>query len=191
MIARAVRQTSATTTRTYAGTMAGFWSGLSRTLRALDAIAADPARLEEGSLGALRTLQYRLHRSSELLEGVEPPAGSREAHDELRNSLIDARDATGEVVDAIELGESEAAGELLFEWRGALFRVRLARLRLGERPEREREPDREPSRYSAAVASGLAVLGAVTFVAGAVLVLWPLWAAGLALVAGALLVHRP
>jgi len=35
------------------------------------------------------------------------------------------------------------------------------------------------------------VLGAVMFVAGAALILWPLWAAGLALVAGAVLVHRP
>ena len=41
-----------------------------------------------------------------------------------------------------------------------------------------------PQAYSAAAASGLAVLGAVAFVAGAALILWPLWAAGLALVAG-------
>jgi len=187
-----VRQTFGTTDRTYAGTMAGFWSGLSRTLRALDTIAADPRRLGEASLDALRTLQYRLHRSSELLDGVEPPAGSRDAHDELRDSLIDARDATAEMVDAIEFGGSEAAGELLFEWRGALFRVRFARLRLGEQPGPEPdEPESPPNGYSAAVASGLALLGAVTFVAGAALILWPLWAAGLALVAGAVLVHRP
>jgi hypothetical protein len=171
--------------------MAGFWSGLSRTLRALDAIAADPVRLDEDSLGALRTLQYRLHRSGELLDGVEPPAGSRRAHDELRDSLIDARDVTAEMVDTIELGGSEAAGELLFEWRGALFRVRLARLRLGERPEPEPEPGGEPRPYVAALATGLAVLGAIAFVSGAALIFWPLWAAGLALVAGAVLVHRP
>jgi hypothetical protein len=186
-----LRETSGTTARTYAGTMAGFWSGLSRTLRSLDAIAADPLRLDEDSVGALRTLQYRLHRSSELLDGVEPPAGSRHAHDELRDSLIDARDTTAEMVEAIELGGSEAAGELLFEWRGALFRVRLARLRLGERPGPESGPDGMPRPYSAALASGLAVLGAIAFVSGAALILWPLWAAGLALVAGALLVHRP
>ena len=171
--------------------MAGFWTGLSRTLRALDAIAADPILLDEHLVGALRTLQYRLHRSSELLDGVEPPAGARDAHDELRDSLIDARDSTAEMVDAIEFGGSVAAEELLFEWRGALFRVRLARLRLGERPDPEPEPDAEPRSYSAAAASGLAVLGAVTFVAGAALIIWPLWAAGIALVAGALLVHRP
>lgn len=186
-----MRQTSATTARAYAGTMAGFWSGLSRTLRALDTIAADPVRLDEDSLGALRTLQYRLHRSGELLDGVEPPAGSRRAHDELRDSLIDARDATAEMVDAIELGGSEAAEELIFEWRGALFRVRLARMRLDDRPEPEPAPDGQARPYAAALATCLSVLGAIAFVSGAVLVLWPLWAAGLALVAGAVLAHRP
>jgi hypothetical protein len=185
-----VRQTSGTSTaRQYAGTMAGFWSGLSRTLRTLDAIAADPQRLDEDALAPLRALQYRLHHSAELLAGVEPPVGSRAGHHELRDSLVDARDATAEMVDAIEDGGNEAACELLFEWRGALFRVRLARLRLGEQPEPRAEPESKP--YSAAAASGLAVLGAIAFVAGAVLVLWPLWAAGIALVAGGLLVHRP
>lgn len=185
-----MRQTSGTSAaREYAGTIAGFWSGLSRTLRALDSIAADPVRLDEDSLGALRTLQYRLHRSSELLDGVEPPTGSREAHDELRASLIDARDATADMAEAIELGGNEAAEELIFEWRGSLFRVRLARLRLGEHPEPQPEP--EPRPQSAAVATGLTILGAATFLAGAALILWPLWAAGLALVVGALVAHRP
>ena len=185
-----MRQTSGTSAaREYAGTMAGFWSGLSRTLRALDSIAADPVRLDEDSVGALRTLQYRLHRSSELLDGVEPPAGARDAHDELRASLIDARDATGEMVEVIELGGNEAAGELVFEWRGSLFRVRLARLRLGEQPEPRHEP--EPRPQSAALATGMAILGAATFLAGAALILWPLWAAGLALFVGALVAHRP
>jgi hypothetical protein len=185
-----VRQISGTSAaREYAGTMAGFWGGLSRTLRALDSIAADPLRLDEDSLGALRTLQYRLHRSSELLVGVEPPVGARHAHDELRASLIDARDATAEMAEAIELGGSEAAEELLFEWRGSLFRVRLARLRLADQPEPQPEPESGPQ--SAALATGLAILGAATFLAGAALILWPLWAAGLALFVGALVAHRP
>jgi hypothetical protein len=175
--------------REYAGTMAGFWSGLSRTLHALDAIAAEPQRLDEDALVPLRGLQYRLHRSAELLDGVEPPVGSQAAHGELRDSLADARDVTGEMIEAIEDGGREAADELVFEWRGALFRVRLARLRLGEQPERQSEPELKP--YSAAVASGLAILGAITFVAGAALIIWPLWAAGIALVVGGLLVHRP
>src|SRR5262245_29184364 len=121
MIERVVRESTGTgAARHYAGTMAGFWSGLSGTLRALDSIAADPVRLDEGALAPLRTLQYRLHRSSEMLEGVEPPAGARDAHHELRASLVDARDATAEVAQAIEFGGHEAAAELVFEWRGAL-----------------------------------------------------------------------
>ena len=185
-----MRQTSGTSAaRQYAGTMAGFWSGLSRTLHALDVIAAEPQRLDEDALAPLRALQNRLHQSAELLDGVEPPAGSRSAHDELRDSLIDAREATGEMIEVIEDGGSEAGNEFLFEWRGALFRVRLARLRLGDQPEPRPEP--EPKPYSAAVASVLVLLGAVTFVAGAALIVWPLWAVGVALVVGGLLVHRP
>jgi hypothetical protein len=185
-----VRQISGTSTaRQYAGTMAGFWSGLSRTLHALDAIAAEPQRLDDDALRLLRALQYRLHRSAELLDGVEPPVGSRAAHDELRDSLFDAREATGEMIEAIEDGGNEAGSELLFEWRGALFRVRLARMRLGDQPEPQPEP--KPKPYSAAVASVLVVLGAIAFVAGAALIIWPLWTAGVALVVGGLLVHRP
>jgi hypothetical protein len=188
MIERVVRESTDTgAARHYAGTMAGFWSGLSGTLRALDSIAADPDKLDDGALVPLRSLQYRLHRSSELLEGVEPPAGAKDDHDELRDALVDARDATADVVEAIELGGREAAAELLFEWRGALFRVHFARMRLGSG---QRAPETPPPLISAATASGLALLGAVAFVSGAALVMWPLWAAGLALVAGGLLVQR-
>jgi hypothetical protein len=189
MIERVVRETTGTAAaRQYAGTMAGFWSGLSGTLRALDSIAADPDRLDEGAVAPLRTLQYRLHRSSELLEGVEPPAGARESHDELLRSLVDARDATAEVVEAIELGGRDAAADLLYEWRGTLFRVHLARLQLAEK-EQPAAGTASPL-ISAATASGLALFGAVAFVGGAALVQWPLWVAGLALVAGGLLAQR-
>jgi len=188
MIERVVRESTGTgAARHYAGTMAGFWSGLSGTLRALDSIAADPDRLDEGALPPLRTLQYRLHRSSELLEGVEPPAGARDGHDELRDALVDARDATADVAEAIDLGGRDAAAELLFEWRGALFRVHLARMRLGSA---EPAPETPPPLVSTAMASGFALLGAVAFVSGAALGLWPLWAAGLALVAGGLIAQR-
>jgi hypothetical protein len=159
--------------------MAGFWTGLSGTLRELDTIAAEGKRLDDAVVAPLRTLQYRLHWSS---------AGARDAHDELRDSLADARDATAEMVEAIELGGHDAAAELIFEWRGALFRVRLARMRLGVQPRPEPSGGRPP--YRAASAAGLAVCGAAAFLAGAVLIVWPLWAAGIALVAGALLVQR-
>jgi hypothetical protein len=184
-----LRQSTGTrAARGYAGTMAGFWSGLSRTLRALDAIAADENRLDETAVGPLRTLQYRLHWSSELLDGVRPPAGARDAHDELRDSLEDAREATAEMVETIETGGQAATAGHLFEWRGALFRVRLARMRLDVQPEPEPVAGRPP--YRAAAATGLALFGAAAFLAGAVLIVWPLWAAGIALVAGALLVQR-
>jgi hypothetical protein len=189
MIERLRESTGTSAARGYAGTMAGFWSGLSGTLRALDGISADGHRLDGSAVGPLRTLQYRLHWSSELLAGVQPPAGARAAHRELRDSLVDARDATADIVEAIELDGPGAAGEQLYEWRGALFRVRLARLRLGMQPEPPSDP--APAVFSAATATSLAVLGAVAFVAGAALIFWPLWVSGLALVAGALLVHRP
>ena len=169
--------------------MAGFWSGLSGTLRALDAIADDLHRLE-GAEGVLRALQYRLHWSSELLAGVSPPDEARAAHAELAEALVDARDATGEVAGALELAGVNAAADLLFEWRGALFRVRLARLRLGARRE-SAPPAQKEAPYAAGAASLLALLGAVAFVTGAALVLWPMWAAGIALVAGGLLILRP
>src|SRR3989442_6085374 len=114
--------------------MAGFWSGLSSTLRALEAIAADPRRLDEDALDALRALQYRLHWSSELLAGVEPPPGVRAGHEELADALVDARDATGEIAEAIQAGGPEAASGLLLECRGALFRLRLVRVRLTAEP---------------------------------------------------------
>jgi len=80
--------------------MAGFWSGLSGTLRALDAIAGDSHRLD-GAEGTLRALQYRLHWSSELLAGLSPPDEARAAHAELADALVDARDATGEIAEKI------------------------------------------------------------------------------------------
>jgi len=190
-----LRQSTGTrAARGYAGTMAGFWSGLSGTLRALDAIAVDGSRLDESALGPLRTLQYRLHWSSELLDGVRPPAGARDAHDELRASLADARDATAEMVETIEIGGNDAASELIFEWRGALFRVRLARLRVATpKPlpaELETEP--EPTARGDALAATILVLsGATVFATGATLQLWPVWALGLALFVSGVLVYSP
>jgi hypothetical protein len=171
--------------------MAGFWSGLSGTLRALDGIADDSHRLE-GAEGALRALQYRLHWSSELLAGLNPPDEARAEHAELADALVDARDATGDVAEALERAGAHAAADLLFEWRGALFRVRLARLRLAASPEpTPAQASIEERPYSAGAASLLALLGAIAFVTGAALVLWPVWAAGVALLAGGLLVYRP
>ena len=170
--------------------MAGFWSRLSSTLRALEAIAADPRRLDEDALDALRALQYRLHWSSELLAGVEPPPGVRAGHEEMADALVDARDATGEIAEAIQADGRETVSGLVLEWRGALFRVRLARMRLTATPT---PAPHHPVEHTAgaAAATALTFLGVTAFAAGAVLLLWPIWAVGLALVAGGLLVYRP
>jgi hypothetical protein len=168
--------------------MAGVWSGLSRTLRGLESLAADSRHLDREIVTELRSFQYRLHWSSELLAGVEPPPGARDAHLELADALVDARDATGEFADALETGDG--AGALLLEWRGALFRVRLARMRLSAQPPRAPAP--APAfPYAAAAATALTVAGVTAFTAGAVLVLWPVWALGLVLVAAGYLSYRP
>jgi hypothetical protein len=170
--------------------MAGFWSRLSGTLRELETLAADPHRLDEEALDSLRTLQYRLHWSSELLAGVQPPDGVRAGHEELADALVEARDATAEMVDAIEAGGHEAAARIVLEWRGALFRVRLARMRSTTEPPSS-PAARQSGVASAAIATGMTVLGAACFAAGAVLGIWPLWAAGLGLVAAGFLLYRP
>jgi hypothetical protein len=170
--------------------MAGFWSGLSGTLRGLESLAAHSRRLDEDDVAELRALQYRLHWSSELLAGVEPPPGARDAHDDLADALVDARDATGEFAGAIDAGSS-AIPLVLLEWRGALFRVRLARMRVPAARQIPREAPAPGFPYLAAAATGLTILGVVAFTAGAVLVLWPVWAIGLVLVAGGYLTYRP
>jgi hypothetical protein len=169
--------------------MAGFWSRLSTTLHGLESLAADPTRLDADALDALRGHQYRLHWSSELLAGVEPPPGIRAGHLALSDALVDARDLTGEVVAAIDAGGGAATG-LVLEWRGALFRVRLARMRLGTRESLAPPPAAVQHRVAGA-ATGLTFLGVTAFAAGAVLLLWPVWAVGLALVGAGLLVYRP
>ena len=173
----------------YAGTMAGFWSGLASTLHGLEALAADSHRLDESTVDALRLFQYRLHWSSEALAGVEPPVGARERHEELADALAEARDATGDMAEALDLRGRGGAHELLFEWRGSLFRVRLARIRLTSRPATAPPSLKFPR--AAAAATALTFLGVGAFVAGAVLILWPLWAAGLALVGCGYLAYRP
>jgi hypothetical protein len=118
----------------------------------------------------------------------------------LGTALANARDATSQVSGAIEDCDDDAVERLLPEWRGALFRVRLARLRALERyplelPDAgtESRPARRESRtsLSAVAATGLVLAGALLFTAGAVLAAWPLWAAGLALFAGGFILFRP
>jgi hypothetical protein len=175
----------------YATALDGMWSDLTGALTRLERIAAEPDELGEDLLDVLPVLQYSLHRAGEAIHGLPPLPATAMAHRELAAALEDARDVTGDVAALLE-HDADAAGELVHEWRGALFRVRLARRRLIRTPQPPRPVVEEP-RTTALAAAALALLatGTVGFLAGAVLVIWPLWAAGLALVAASLLVFRP
>jgi hypothetical protein len=173
----------------YASAIAGLWSGLSHTLSRLEQIAADPDETlaETETLDSLPGLQYTLHAASETVAGIAPPVEAQSSHAELAAALADARDATAEVAEAASSGGVDAAWPLVWEWRGALFRVRLARLRLAPVPEEAAET-REPASTSIAVAAVVLVLvGAIVVALGALLGLWPVAAAGMTVVACALL----
>jgi hypothetical protein len=178
----------------YATQVGALWSGLARTLSELEQLAADPDQLDnEDSLDQLRRLQYRLHSASERAYGFAPPAGIEPVHAELAAALAGARDATADLVDAVDEGGADAALPFVHEWRGALFRVRLARLRLtAPRPRPvEREPETERTLLRPFLAFALTLAGSVAFATGAVAGPWPLWTAGLLAVCGALLLYKP
>src|SRR5207302_6892739 len=96
----------------YAVQVGELWSWLSPTLTGIDELA---------DVESLRRLQYALHVASEHAYGLEPPEGAASAHAELADALACARDVTG----AFAMGDAHHE-----EWRGALLRVRLARMRL-------------------------------------------------------------
>jgi hypothetical protein len=116
----------------YASALADLWYALAQTLRRLEAIGAD---LPDEAAEQLPSLQYALHVASERIAGLDPPPGAAAQHEELRTALDEARDATAEVSDAFAHGGAQAALPLVWEWRGALFAVRLARQRLVQAPE--------------------------------------------------------
>jgi len=179
----------------YATQVGRLWSGLARTLTSLEAFAGDPARLEgDDALAELRALQYRLHLACERAFGLAPPAAAEPIHAELASALEGARDATGEVAETLELDGPETAALLVHEWRGALFRVRLARLRLsGAKPRSDPTEAPEPVDRRAAALAGflLAVVGAAIFAFGASSNDWPIWAAGIVAVCGSFLAYKP
>jgi hypothetical protein len=179
----------------YATQVGALWSGLARTLTELERLAADPAALDEdGGLDSLKRLQYRLHVSGEDAFGISPPSGVEPVHAELAAALAGARDATAEVAEALEDDGLDAVMLCLHEWRGALFRVRLARLRLTVPHEAAVLPHRPvPGAAVRAplLALVLALAGAAAFVGGAALDLWPLWAAGLTAVGASFISYKP
>ncbi|HVW90902.1 MAG TPA: hypothetical protein VHC01_15705 [Gaiellaceae bacterium] len=160
----------------YAEEMGALWTGLTRTLGQLDRLAGDPEQLDgDSALTALRRLQYRLHLAGEHAAEVTPPEGAATAHAELAAALASARDATGEVVEAVDEQGLDGLVPLLHEWRGALFRVRLARLRLAAPAPRPAPEETPPDDGIArpALAVGLVLAGAVGVVVALVLAHWP------------------
>ena len=172
----------------YASALAGLWESLSTTLARLDAVAVDMRSLDAAA-GKLPVLQNRLHWAGELIAGIEPPAGSERAHAELAVALRCARDATGEMREALELEGVMGAWRRVHEWRGALFNVRLARRRLeaGSAAAETRVERIAGFNWRPALALVLVLAGTVAFTAGAVTGLWPVWAVGLALVGASFL----
>ena len=172
----------------YATKIAGLWRGLSEALDRLERVAADPAErlADPDELDGLPRLQYTLHAASEIVAGIAPPVDAEATHAELAAALASARDATAEVAEAVDYGGPEAAEPLVYEWRGALFRVRLARLRLTPAPEQPAVAPADPERVAArAIAATL--LGAIVVALGALVGEWPLAAGGLTVIACALL----
>ena len=178
----------------YGTALEELWTALAHTLRRLDGLAAEPAALEHADAGAhLRRLQYSLHTASEAAYGIDPPAGAESSHLELAAALEAARDITGDVAETLDDDGHAEAARLLHEWRGALFRVRLARMRLAT-PSPETAPPAEPAASELArplAAVLLALAGALAFAGGAVLDLWPVWTAGIGAVTASVLVYRP
>jgi hypothetical protein len=182
------------TEQVYAEELGELWTDLRRTLSRLDGVAADPDLLDESDAAiALRRLQYSLHVSFEHVAGFTPPPGYQTAHTELGAALACARDATAEVAEAAAMAGAAGVEPLLHEWRGALFRVRLARLRLVPRPPAppQNAKDEKDGIARPLIAFFLALAGAVAFVAGAATGLWPVWAVGILAVCGSVFAFRP
>jgi hypothetical protein len=158
----------------YAVQVGELWSGLSPSLTHVE---------EPSDVRSLRRLQYALHVAREHAYGLEPPEGAASAHAELADALASARDVTGDLA---------AGNALLDEWRGALLRVRLARMRLAApaAPVAVELPDNEGTARPL-VAFLLALGGALAFVAGATLGAWPIWVAGIVAVCAAVVAYRP
>jgi hypothetical protein len=187
----------------YTAAVTDLWEGVGTALTRLERIAEGPAYDLDEHAEELPGLQYALHAGAELAVGIDAPASAATLHSELVAALAEARDVTADIALAVENGDSEAAEQLFPEWRGALFRIRLARLRAlersravaAERPvrtsQRQRARRSDRTAVSAVVATILILGGAFLFTAGAVLVAWPIWAAGLALFAGGFVLYRP
>lgn len=163
------------------------WPGVHRAVARLEGIAAEPCEVDEHHDELVR-LQYALHLGSEHFFGMQPPAGTELAHSALAVALADARDVTGRVVSAAELGDISSVERMTPEWRGALQHVRSARVRLIRRRRRKSLEFRDMAPQIVAV--GLAVAGAVAVSDANVGPWWPLWGAVLLAFCGAIGLRR-
>ena len=178
----------------YAEELGELWTGLRRTLSRLDLAAAEPGVLDDdGAEQSLRRLQYALHISSENVVGLVPPPGEETAHAELEAALASARDATAEVAEAVSAWGAAGVEPLLHEWRGALFRVRLARMRLTPPGRAQALPPKEDDGGHARplLAFLLALFGAIAVAGGAATGTWPAWTTGLLAVGSSVVLYRP
>jgi hypothetical protein len=172
--------------------MAGLWIDLRSTLARLDALAADADRLVEETR-SLPSLQYELHRAGELVAGLVPPDDAELVHEELGDALAEAREMTAEIAEALAHGGFESAAPLIWEWRGALFRVRFARVRL-DRPRPAPAPAAQGSppaaRRPPLLAAAAVTVGSALVLVAALLGLWLLVALTLTgTVAGSMLLR--
>ena len=164
---------------------------LEPTLVALDRAATDPDALDE-CCDELPALQYALHAVAE--QSLVPLLGSFDgwtdgAYSELDYALAVAREETADVAETLQEAGAAAAAPLLWEWRAALFGVRLALLRLEQRAPVER-PD--PPLGPRLLPLLLLAAGVSLVLGGALASAWPAWIAGLALVAASTAIpHRP
>ena len=149
------------------------------TLLALDRVAADPD-LPADLADELPTLQYALHIATE--KGLVPLLGTQPdgVFDELDYALSVVREETAEVAERLMEAGPAAAAPLLWEWRAALFGVRLALLRLEQVEVGEESPPLPRARFLPVL---LLAAGVTWVLGGALADLWPVWVGGLALVA--------
>ncbi|MEJ7567384.1 MAG: hypothetical protein WKF41_03880 [Gaiellaceae bacterium] len=148
---------------------------LQPTLLALDRAAADPEALDELA-DDLPALQYALHAAAE--QALDSPS-DRAASGALDAARAAAGEETADVAETLADAGADAVAPLLWEWRAALFGVRLALLRL-----EEGGTEKAPPPLPAATVPPLLLLGfGVALVLGGALAdTWPLWILGLALV---------